>query len=203
MTLRTRRDDNSPRVQSVVCCSTIHVRPPLEAMITYSRESLRDMAREDLIELILKLAGEVQQWQAEVAALKPPVTWRNSSQPPSRDWKSNRPARESGQRRGAPPGHEKAERPLVEKPDTVIDARVTVCANCVADLRGRGSAGCGQGFEMSFDPHRLCVALSGNAPQGCDSLVRTGRRKKEQYSTQSTGNLADERYSQVWPFEVW
>ena len=55
----------------------------------------------------------------------PPVTPPNSSQPP---------ARESGQRRDAPPGHEKAERPLVEKPDTVIDARVTVCANCGADL---------------------------------------------------------------------
>lgn len=73
--------------------------------------------------------------QEEVAALKkPPTTSRNSSQPPSRDWKSNRPARKSGQRRGARPGHEKAERALVEKPDKVIDVPVTACTNCGADL---------------------------------------------------------------------
>ncbi len=97
-------------------------------MITYSRDSLRDLTREDLIELILQQAEEIRRLQEEMAALKkPPTTSRNSSQPPSRDWKSNRPARKSGQRRGAVPGHEKAERPLVEKPDKVIDVPVTAC----------------------------------------------------------------------------
>jgi len=104
-------------------------------MITYSRDSLRDLTREDLIELILQQAEEIRRLQEEMAALKkPPATSRNSSQPPSRDWKSNRPARKSGQRRGALPGHEKAERPLVEKPDKVIDVPVTACTNCGADL---------------------------------------------------------------------
>jgi transposase len=32
------------------------------------------------------------------------------------------------------PGHEKAERPLVEKPDKVMDVPVTACTNCGADL---------------------------------------------------------------------
>jgi transposase len=104
-------------------------------MITYSRDSLRDLTREDLIELILQQAEEIRRLQEEMAALKkPPTTSRNSSQPPSRDWKSNRPARKSGQRRGAVPGHEKAERPLVEKPDKVIDVPVIACTNCGADL---------------------------------------------------------------------
>jgi len=104
-------------------------------MITYSRDSLRDLTREDLIELILQQAEAIRRLQEEMAALKkPPTTSRNSSQPPSRDWKSNRPARKSGQRRGALPGHEKAERPLVEKPDKVIDVPVTACTNCGADL---------------------------------------------------------------------
>jgi len=104
-------------------------------MITYSRDSLRDLTREDLIELILQQAEEIRRLQEEMAALKkPPTTSRNSSQPPSRDWKSNRPARKSGQRRGALPGHAKAERPLVEKPDKVIDVPVTACTNCGADL---------------------------------------------------------------------
>ena len=104
-------------------------------MITYSRDSLRDLTREDLIELILQQAEEIRRLQEEMAALKkPPPTSRNSSQPPSRDWKSNRPARKSGKRRGALPGHEKAERPLVEKPDKVIDVPVTACTHCGADL---------------------------------------------------------------------
>jgi len=104
-------------------------------MITYSRDSLRDLTREDLIELILQQAEEIRRLQEEMAALKkPPTTSHNSSQPPSRDWKSNRPARKSGQRRGALPGHEKAERPLVENPDKVIDVPVTACTNCGADL---------------------------------------------------------------------
>jgi transposase len=104
-------------------------------MIPYSRDSLRDLAREDLIELILQQAEEIRRLQEEVAALKKPrTTSRNSSQPPSRDWKSNRPARKSGKPRGARAGHEKAERPLVEKPDKVIDVPVTTCANCGADL---------------------------------------------------------------------
>lgn len=104
-------------------------------MITYSRDSLRDLTREDLIELILHLAEEIRRLQEEITALKKPrTTSRNSSQPPSRDWKSNRPARKSGQRRGARPGHAKAERPLVENPDTVVEARVTACAKCGTDL---------------------------------------------------------------------
>lgn len=104
-------------------------------MITYSRDSLRDLTREDLIELILQQAEEIRRLQEEMAALKKPsTTSRNSSQPPSRDWKSNRPGRKSGQRRGALPGHEKAERPLVEKPDKVIDVPVTACTHCGADL---------------------------------------------------------------------
>jgi len=104
-------------------------------MITYSRDSLRDLTREDLIELILQQAEEIRRLQEEMAALKkPPTTSRNSSQPPSRDWKSNRPVRKSGQRRGALPGHAKAERPLVEKPDKVIGVPVTACTNCGADL---------------------------------------------------------------------
>ena len=106
-------------------------------MVTYSRDSLSDLTQEDLIELILRQAEEIRRLQAEVAGMKkPPTTSRNSSQPPSRDWKSNRPTRKRGKRRGAVPGHEKAERPLVEKPDAVIDARVTACTNCGTDLSG-------------------------------------------------------------------
>jgi transposase len=104
-------------------------------MTPYSHESLRELSRDDLIELILKLAGEVQQLQAEVTTLKKPrTTSRNSSQPPSRDWKQNRAAGKRSKKRGAKSGHAKAERPLVDNPTTVIEVPVTTCANCGADL---------------------------------------------------------------------
>jgi transposase len=105
-------------------------------MIPYSHESLRELSRDDLIELILKLAGEVQQLQAEVTTLKKPrTTSRNSSQPPSRDWKQNRAAGKRSKKRGAKSGHAKAERALVDNPTTVIEVPVATCANCGTDLR--------------------------------------------------------------------
>ena len=104
-------------------------------MIPPIPENLRGLTREDLIKLILHQAEEIRRLQEELAALKkPPTSSRNSSQPPSRDWKANRPAGKKGQRRGAQPGHEKAERPLVERPDQVIDVPVSACTHCGADL---------------------------------------------------------------------
>jgi transposase len=103
-------------------------------------DKLRDLSRDELIAVILLLMERVSQLEAEVAALKqkPPTLSRNSSQPPSRDWKGDAP---TGQRQrqkkkqGAQPGHPKAERPLVENPDQVIEARVSTCAGCGADLQ--------------------------------------------------------------------
>jgi transposase len=100
-------------------------------------EGVRDLSREELIELVLQQAETIRQLQAEVERLKrPPTTSRNSSQPPSRDWKQNRPGGERRKQRGAKPGHAKAERPLVENPTTVIEAPVMTCAQCGTDLRG-------------------------------------------------------------------
>jgi transposase len=98
-------------------------------------DRLGDLSREELIAIILAQAELMGQLKAEIEALKkPPTNSRNSSQPPSRDWKSNRPARTKDKPRGAQAGHVKAERPLVENPDTVIDVPVTTCANCGANL---------------------------------------------------------------------
>jgi transposase len=90
--------------------------------------------------VILLLMERVSQLEAEVAALKqkPPTSSRNSSQPPSRDWKgeaSTGPRPRPKKKQGAQPGHPKAERPLVENPDQVIEARVSTCAGCGADLQ--------------------------------------------------------------------
>jgi transposase len=103
-------------------------------------DKLRDLSRDELIAVILLLMERVSQLEAEVAALKqkPPTSSRNSSQPPSRDWKGDAPTGQRQQQKkkqGAQPGHPKAERPLVENPDQVIEARVSTCAGCGADLQ--------------------------------------------------------------------
>ncbi len=76
----------------------------------------------------------------EARLKRPPTTSRNSSQPPSRDQKSDSPMSKRHRRRGAKPGHAKAERAWVEMPDQVVEARVTECRRCRADLRGVGAA---------------------------------------------------------------
>ncbi len=98
-------------------------------------DELKQLSQAELIALVVQLLDRVQQLEAEVAALKkPPTNSGNSSQPPSRDWKGNRPAG-SGKKRGAQPGHVKAERPWVDQPTTVVRVPVTGCDQCGADLQ--------------------------------------------------------------------
>ena len=101
-----------------------------------TRDQLDELSHDDLVALIVQLLAEMERLRAEVDRLKqPPTSSRNSSQPPSRDWKGNRPAGKGRPKQGAKPGHVKAERPLVDKPNTVIEARVAVCTACGADVR--------------------------------------------------------------------
>lgn len=105
-------------------------------MTELSPEALNSLSREELIALIVQWFAEVRRLQAAVDRLKkPPTTSQNSSLPPSRDQKRNLPAERHHRRRGAKPGHAKAERPLNDHPDTVMEARVRRCADCGADLQ--------------------------------------------------------------------
>ena len=93
------------------------------------------LSREELIALINEMAKEINELKAEVARLKlPRTTSKNSSQPPSRDFKSEKKKRKRSKKKGAQPGHEKQERQLVEKPNKVIDAYVDKCQNCNQNL---------------------------------------------------------------------
>jgi transposase len=99
-----------------------------------SPESLNNLSREELLALVLRLLAAVQRLQSEVERLKkPPTTSRNSSQPPSRDQKRNL-VKHPSRPRGAQLGHRKAERPLTDHPDTVIEVRVSSCGRCGTDL---------------------------------------------------------------------
>jgi len=110
--------------------------------IVISEEQLEKLSREELVALVKLLLAEIEQLKARIAELEaknssglPPATSRNSSQPPSRDQKSNSGEKKSQKRVGAKPGHKAATRPLVEKPDRIIEAKVEQCTNCHADLR--------------------------------------------------------------------
>jgi len=112
------------------------------SMAAINQQQLENLTREELIVLVeallkenAELKARLAAFEAELAKLKqPPTTSRNSSQPPSRDQKPDLGEKSAGRRRGAKPGHERATRPLVEKPDRVIEVKVEKCANCQADL---------------------------------------------------------------------
>ena len=101
-------------------------------------ESLRALDKEELITLVLAQAEQIRvlteqiaALQARVAALEarlnaPPKTPGNSSLPPSKGQKSNRPQRAKGRRKGRPG----VARALAEAPDQVRDFYAERCDGC-------------------------------------------------------------------------
>lgn len=96
------------------------------------KRKVEGLSREELITLIYEMAKKISELEAEIARLKqPPTTSKNSSQPPSRDFKASiGKKRKRSRKKGAQPGHEKQERPLVDNPDKVIEAYAEHCENC-------------------------------------------------------------------------
>lgn len=100
------------------------------------REPIKERSREELHVLIDELMKKISELEAEIVRLKqPPPTSKNSSQPPSRDFKASvGKKRKRRKRRGAQAGHEKQDRPLVDKPNKVIEVYVDHCKNCHLNL---------------------------------------------------------------------
>ncbi|MCI0552456.1 MAG: IS66 family transposase [Anaerolineae bacterium] len=95
---------------------------------------IEEQSRKGLIGLIYEMANEISELRAEIARLtQPPSTSQNSSQPPSRDFKTEKKHKRS-KKKGAKPGHEKQERSFVENPTKVIEAYVDNCKNCHLNL---------------------------------------------------------------------
>jgi transposase len=89
--------------------------------------------------LILALWAQVQALTKRVEELEarlgePPKSSSNSSVPPSRDRKPNRPERPKGLRREASVGRAGGGRGLHPDPDQVIEATVRACPHCAAAL---------------------------------------------------------------------
>jgi len=99
-------------------------------------EELRPLLKTLLAEFEL-LRQRVANLEAENERLKQQLTGstnsRNSSQPPSRDQKTNK-AEKKRRKHGPPFGHQKYSRPLVDNPDQVIQVPVTECEQCLANL---------------------------------------------------------------------
>lgn len=96
---------------------------------------IEEQSREGLIALIYEMAKEIRQLKADLARLQQPrTTSQNSSQSPSRDFKSEKKKRTRSKKKGAKPGHEKQERQLVENPNKVIEVYVDNCENCHQNL---------------------------------------------------------------------
>ena len=109
----------------------------LEQIDLLPSEELRPWLKALLAEFEL-LRQRVAGLEAENERLKQQMAGstnsRNSSQPPSRDQKPTQPPDKTKKKQGPPFGHQKYSRPLVDHPDQVIQAPVTECENCLADL---------------------------------------------------------------------
>jgi len=100
-----------------------------------NRETLEGLPKEDLIALVLALSEQVTSLSERVAALeaalgKPPKTPDNSSVPPSKGEKANRPEKPKKPRAGRPG----VTRALAEFPDHTVEAFATACPHCQHSL---------------------------------------------------------------------
>jgi len=99
---------------------------------------LKELNKEELIELVNLLLGRVSTLEKQVAELKSEgkksvkKTSRNSSIPPSRDQKSNITKKQKA-KRGPKCGHQGNSRRRT-KADEIIECRVTACEQCGMDL---------------------------------------------------------------------
>jgi transposase len=105
-----------------------------------SDDELRHLSPEQVIALVRQLEGRLAAAEARNAALEaelarrggPPKTPQNSSTPPSKGWKRERPAGE-GAKRGPPFGHLGTSRRRAE-PDWVVLCQPAHCETCGQDL---------------------------------------------------------------------
>ena len=99
------------------------------------RNTLLALTKDGLVALILAQVAQIEALAARVAALEarlatPPKTPGNSSLPPSKGQKANRPDRPKQPRRGRPG----VTRMLAEDPDRVVEATLAACPHCAHPL---------------------------------------------------------------------
>ena len=125
-----------------------------------NREALLALSSADLVALILAQQAQIEALTAQVADLRsrlnvPPKTPDNSSTPPSRGEKPNRPDHppKKKRRRGRPG----VARPLAEHPDRVIEATLDACPHCSHSLGPAEQAGVHAYDHVELPPIRPVV----------------------------------------------
>lgn len=105
------------------------------------REQLRQLNKEQLIDIILELREVIQRQEVRIQALEDQVAKnsRNSGKPPSSDGlkKKARSLREKGKRKtGGQKGHKGKTLEMVSEPDHVVHHALKRCSNCQTDVSG-------------------------------------------------------------------
>lgn len=99
-----------------------------------TKAQIEELSREELMELVYELMNKIDELEEKLRIKQTPPNSKNSSQPPSRDFKSENKKRKRSSKKGAKPGHEKQERAWVDKPDKVIYALAENCEACHVNL---------------------------------------------------------------------
>jgi transposase len=99
-----------------------------------AKARIEELSREELITLLYELMNRVDELEGQLRLKQTPTTSKNSSQPPSRDFKPEKKKRKRSKKKGAKVGHEKLERALVTNPDKVFYALVDNCQSCHINL---------------------------------------------------------------------
>ena len=95
---------------------------------------IEELSREELIALLYELTNRVHELEEKLRLKQTPTTSKNSSQPPSWDFKSGKKKRKRSKKKGAKIGHEKLERALVDNPSKVFYTLVDNCQTCHINL---------------------------------------------------------------------
>jgi len=98
------------------------------------KRPIAELTREELIALLHELTNRVRELEEQLRLKQTPTTSKNSSQPPSRDFKSEKKKRKRSKKQGAKKGHEKLERAWVDNPSKVFYALVDNCQTCHVNL---------------------------------------------------------------------
>jgi transposase len=100
-----------------------------------SDDELRHLSPDQVVGLVRRLEARIAELEAELARRGgPPKTPQNSSTPPSKGFKRERPSGE-GAKRGPPFGHPGTSRHRAE-PDWIVLCQPTHCTSCGQDLVG-------------------------------------------------------------------
>src|SRR3954470_21635988 len=128
-----------------------------------SDDELRQLSAEEVVQRFRRLEGELAAAQVRIAELEgelarrggPPKTPRNSSTPPSKGWKRERPP-EGGAKRGPPLGHLGTSRRRAA-PDWVVLCQPAACGACGQSLAGAPQERVGLSQVVELPPARPVV----------------------------------------------